>query len=892
MKVPSSQEPSSSLPPPVVRDGVAYVKINGQLCSVKVLNPVEKGHISADSPELGEEYLKEIASRVQGLANACFSEFYGECKKDAPTINFSASDTSLESKDFSLKLNTEVFHDYIFKKEADSKLEDIKTHKFSYTYQGGAGQDSASDFRSGSTDIKVGDLFSTFQAKQGQIPSEPRIAEGSAVPPLTQIASESAAPSTAHTDSSEGVASPTVLSAPPQSDPSTLEESELYKSLETRLYNLVVDQLRMTPEGYQEKFGVLSVEINELLESSFKGSPTSQLLACDLYYQLHLQHIYHDNLDQEALSNALRTLEEKLDSIQVPGNEMGGAGTLLERLESSRKRVNEKLSVLKAAEPTPQDALALQGLRTELEELKRAPDTSLGGLIDFQYKILDFQSKLEAYKKGQGLDKFRSTFNEFGRNPILRTKRGLAFQKEFEDPSIELQKQNNEGIYNLICKGRSDLGSKLHQPDYLLEDFGGDGDCLFHSLTGVINASPSASNTDHVTLRVNIVQELRKNPGLYANLIEDRLLDQQHVPDDVRKASSHERNEKYCAWMKETGVWGGEAELQAAANIMHSPIVCMQQIGGSEPVLVKTIFPSSLPNRSFGQPLIIMNKGSGIMAAGGVHFQGIVPVRYPQEAVADPAQGAAILAAGKEEETYPSKADCDQLLSDLLAARDFETFDRLEHDVERLQRQADKSKDIESPVDGIILAYISRRSQLEGELRQRKLSICKLLDKQVETTDDLTNRVEELKKYLVYLSHVKAPEASTEVSFYRDLIDSWSELIETESQDTSTDCEGPGFDISSVQIPSASIQTTEVCRDLIRSLKTDQDVADSDLEDLAEGIIARFFDNLKQLSAQFNPQLRAKYEAEFVLEAEIILNLSKELQSKDKDQMKATLKPD
>ncbi len=126
-------------------------------------------------------------------------------------------------------------------------------------------------------------------------------------------------------------------------------------------------------------------------------------------------------------------------------------------------------------------------------------------------------------------------------------------------------------------------GTLNHLKGYETREKGKGGDCLFCSFAGVLNPAQSgdAPEAQHKKQREKIVAYMEKHEAKFQPLIETRMacMKEEHPTEWAQIQARAEASpfEKYLNWMKKTGHFGAQPELQAFCDMESQRIVCVME---------------------------------------------------------------------------------------------------------------------------------------------------------------------------------------------------------------------------------------------------------------------------------------------------------------------------
>lgn len=139
------------------------------------------------------------------------------------------------------------------------------------------------------------------------------------------------------------------------------------------------------------------------------------------------------------------------------------------------------------------------------------------------------------------------------------------------------------------------------QNHYEAKDMGGEGDCLFRSLSG----ARYGHGNQYAAFRARIVAEMRRDPNKYRDLILERIRTDPMARAGMGPiAAGANIVEQYCVWMENAGMWGGKPEIQAYSNASQRPIVIMHQYPEEK---IEIMHPDLTGRGGAREPLVITN---------------------------------------------------------------------------------------------------------------------------------------------------------------------------------------------------------------------------------------------------------------------------------------------
>lgn len=156
---------------------------------------------------------------------------------------------------------------------------------------------------------------------------------------------------------------------------------------------------------------------------------------------------------------------------------------------------------------------------------------------------------------------------EAQRKEVFNAQKQVKMQQKMEKQT-ELEKAEKERLEKLIAEAgpsdqaieREKIEKKLHGRGLALLDVPADGDCLFHALADQLKRAggSNAGKTDG-EIRSEVVEYIRGHPDEYAGFV-----------DSDKKEKDADQGAKmaaYCDKMSRKGCWGGDIEINAAANV-------------------------------------------------------------------------------------------------------------------------------------------------------------------------------------------------------------------------------------------------------------------------------------------------------------------------------------
>lgn len=152
---------------------------------------------------------------------------------------------------------------------------------------------------------------------------------------------------------------------------------------------------------------------------------------------------------------------------------------------------------------------------------------------------------------------------EAQKKEAFNAQKQVKMQQKMERQT-ELEKAERERMERLIAEAgpsdqaieREKIEKKLHQKGLALLDVPADGDCLFHALADQLKRVGTEKTDGEI--RSEVVEYIREHPDEYAGFMGS---------DEGVKGV-----ETYCEKMNKKGCWGGDIEINAAANVYKCSI--------------------------------------------------------------------------------------------------------------------------------------------------------------------------------------------------------------------------------------------------------------------------------------------------------------------------------
>lgn len=146
---------------------------------------------------------------------------------------------------------------------------------------------------------------------------------------------------------------------------------------------------------------------------------------------------------------------------------------------------------------------------------------------------------------------------------------------------IELERAEKERMEKIIAEAgpsdqaieREKIVKKLSKKGLSLFDVPADGDCLFHALADQLKragGSAAAGKTDS-EIRSDVVEYIREHPDEYAGFMDG--------DKKMKGADQKTKVDAYCDRMSKKGCWGGDIEINAAANVYDCSITVISADG-------------------------------------------------------------------------------------------------------------------------------------------------------------------------------------------------------------------------------------------------------------------------------------------------------------------------